>query len=566
MSLELLGSNLREIFVAIHDDNSQELDLVPNGFGTRLYHVSEGWGRLWKWFFNIIELFIGEGFEKEKLQEALEKTHTIFKKEVSSIQEHIKNYNSYLQAIIDGNMVKESYHDVCHSITNWYRETAVFTSLAQRKENEKLSKLFQQHYNMEEFPFSCTYDEQELQKIQKIIDLEGLFQKPLPLFILKKLATAQEITESESQKLQSWIAKINKNDRIDLEIFHEGLRACVDCFSTKQPPADLSILELALADRKCELFDRPDQAHMRWRKSLKSGDNIQCNGKQIKIGDPVGAKFTELDRHIIFTVEDDPQEIIVIGINKAVLSLEYRIMQDKCAGTYFPNYIDVDAQGICARVERLKRSLDRVVWVGSDSLDPTDKNTAEPIANLMKYWIKNKITLQDMSLKNFMFSNDDILKYAKINFPVDIDYIALEDFVLACSKGNLAIFLYLVKNSTLNLQTYRQLYTCMMQHALNNEEKKAEEAASILRIDDPKIFIRANQLYNEVRLLKEKCCSTIFENFIVNDRDLLSTTVNKNIKDFHLKTHSGGIIWHSAEQAVIDSTTEAMKLTPRSDQ
>src|ERR1700733_4789961 len=428
MELELLGSNFREIFVATHDD-SQKIDLVANGFGTRLYHASEGWGRFWKWFFNIVKIFVGEDFEKQKLHEAMEKTHRVFKEELSSIEEHIKTYNSCLQEIINGTDLKEEgYHDARHSIANLYREITTFTSFANDKENEKLSKLFKQYYNTEDgSPFSCTYDENELQKIQEIIALEGLFQKPLPLFLLKKLATGHEITESESQKLQSWIVKINKNDALDLEIFHAGLIACVDYFSTEQQPANLLTLELALANRKCEIFDRVDQEHIEWRESLKKGDVIQCNANKIKLGDPLNVKFTETDRHIIFTVEGDSQKVVVIGMNKVILALEQRVMEERCAGSCFVAYKDVDAQGTCALVERLKKPLDKVTWISTDCLDPIDKNTARPIANLMKYWIKNKITLQDMLLKNFMFSDDEVLKYAKINFPVEIDYVALED-------------------------------------------------------------------------------------------------------------------------------------------
>lgn len=566
MGLDLLGSNFREIFLAIHDENSQKVDLVPNVFGTRVYHASEGWGRVWRWVFDIAKFFFGEDFEKQKLHEVMEKTQEVFKKELNSIKENIKRYDCYLQEIINGTDVKaEDYHDTRHSIANWYRETTTFTSLAKNKENEKLSKIFQQHYDEKEaYPFSCTYDEDELHKIQKVIDLEGLFQKPLPLTLLKKLATGQEINESESQKLQSWINKINKNDSLDLEVFHAGLSACVDYFSTEQEPADLLTLELALANRKCQIFDRADPEHLKWRNSLKTGDTIQCNGKSIKLGDPLGLKFTELDRHTIFTVEGDINEVVVIGMNKAVLAIEQRIMEEKCAGSCFVKYIDVDSKGICARVERLKKSLDKVAWTENDCLDQANNNTARPIANLMKYWIVNKITLQDMQLKHFIFSKDDVLKYAKINFPVDIDYIALEDFAISCSKGNLAVFSYLMEKSTLNSQLHQQLYTRMVYHASKGEEKKADDVASILQIDDPKISNRANDLYNSVKILKEKCCSTIFENFNVNDKDLLLANVSKEIIHFYSSTYSGGIIWPCAQEEVIKKVTTSMKLESRS--
>src|SRR3984885_11525781 len=104
----------------------------------------------------------------------------------------------------------------------------------------------------------------------------------------------------------------------------------------------------------------------------------------------------------------------------------------------------------------------------------------------------------------------------------------------------------------------------MVQYAIKGEEKKAETVASLLDIDDPKISDRANQLYNSVKALKERCCDTIFEHFDVYNKNLLLTTVNKYISDFHLKTHSGGIIWHSAQEDIIDSVTAAMKLERRS--
>lgn len=525
-------------------------------------------GKAWTWILDIFCFFLGDDYKTNLLKETLQKTQTVFKEKSTAIQGHIDKYKEYLRAAMDGSEIKEEdYHEARKSISDWNLNASPFALLVQEKNNGKLTELLKDNYQLEnaEEPFAFKKQDFSTENLQKIIDLEGYLQGPLPLNLLKKLATDIKLEEGEEKSLKRWIKKINKTSELEAEFFHNSLAAFIEYISATIQDSNLMALELALSNYGCTIFERSSPAYEKYRDELKTEETIHCNGTEIKLGDKLQFNFTDVDRHIVFTVADNPAEVIVFGINTTIVAIEWKRIQMQGCGTFFPECIDIDEEKGFARVERCIKSIDRIEWRSSETeLLHDDKCNAKPIAALMKYWIDNKISLQNMDPKNFWFGRDNVLKFIKMTFPENIDFIALEDFAINCSKDNVAVFKYLCEQSTLLEQHHFKLYKTMIHNALTKQEKDANKVAALLQIDNTKICKRAQKLHDKIKSLKNDCCTTISKNYSV-DTEVLPKKVIKAINSFYKETNSWCVVWPDLKQIIIDRIVNDLQLVEKSD-
>ncbi|MFQ5729956.1 MAG: hypothetical protein ACE5GN_06315 [Waddliaceae bacterium] len=570
MSLNALGSNLREIYDTVNDSKNVTAELVPNPFGTRVYNTSKGWGRLWRWFFKITDTLFGKSFKLRKLRQAMLKTQKIFREHLPSIRKNIKTYQTYLQKKSAGYPVEEkNFHKARRSITTWNHATVPFLEFVRNGGNEKLSKLFKTYYpsNSGKSPFLCDQEMGPLKELQKIINLEGYLHEPLPLPILEKLATGKIITDSDKKALALWIDKLHKlKAKIHIGPFHDAMAALVNHLATLQypEPPSLASLELALVDHRLTLFRQKDPKHIKWRNTLQPGDHLTCNGKEILLGEPIGKKFFDKDNNLVFGIKDNPDKVVYIGINRAVLGLKEKISKENSGGIPNARFLEIDKEGRFALMERLQEPLERYPWkTNANWLHHEDRDIATPLANLVKWMVQNKVTPQNFSPKHLMFDTKGRLRYAKICIPGNFDYTVLEDFLFACANGNRTVFCSLMSDSYLHVHPYQKFYEKMLKHALEGNKKKAATVAALDKISDPKIVDRGEALHQEVLKLKESCCRKIYEKFRVSDTETLVKTVKEEIFGFYYHTHASGILWPTIEEEVIASVVRAMKLQSR---
>ncbi|NGX42445.1 MAG: hypothetical protein K940chlam7_00725 [Chlamydiae bacterium] len=554
MSLSDLRDNLQEIYSAAHDPRNIDLVIVPNLFGTRVYHTSRGWGRLWRWLFNLISPFVGEDFKLKKLRQAMQKTERTFQEHLIHIQDHIKTYQGYLQKkSTDDSLDENDFHTSRDAITEWNDATTIFLKALQGDKKEKITEFFDKYgtWTLENWGQNFELHQQ----MQKIIDLEGHLHEPLPLSIMVKLATLNELEKEEKRTLDNWVSKLKKLEtKIKIGPFHDALRAIVYSSSDKELDAvNLANLEFILS-KELLLFQHEDPEHVKWRSSLKKGGSVDCNGNKIILGEQLGRKLSGVDNDIFFSIQDDPENVVRIGKNRAILGLEKRFSEFYKSGARSAEFLEIDDEGRCAIVERLQDP------VAQDE----PEEIARPIAGAVKWMVQENGTPRNLSPTQFMFNKEKQLRSVKLRLLGNFDYIALEKFIYACAKEDRNIFHYMMTQSDLYSHHYRKFYRKMLKNGLKGRDKTADVVAIFFKeITDPKIIESAQALYDEAKKLKNSCCQKIKKHSDVSDETLLASNVRDAIVECYDSAGTGSILWPTTEQDVIAFVTKTMKLQPK---
>jgi len=204
--IALLQCNLREIYAA-----SQRYDkkpLVPNLFGTRLYSKNFlGWGRLWKWFFDLLEIFGNTSFKEKKIKQALRLTHTIFFQELDRASKSAKRYENYLKGESKGSISPER-----RVLFKWEKATKTFLHAFKKETFSKLNAIVYSELPKDPLknPFSSPEQEILVNKMCAVVALEGYFRERLPLEVLKKVALKSPLSFWENKTFSRFSKKIEK--------------------------------------------------------------------------------------------------------------------------------------------------------------------------------------------------------------------------------------------------------------------------------------------------------------------------------------------------------------------
>lgn len=85
------------MYHALHSPEQRSLNLVANYSGTRIYDSRVGWGRLWRIFYAISDRIGKQDWRFDRMKSAILYTHELFHKQLPFVQEHVSNYEHYLQ-------------------------------------------------------------------------------------------------------------------------------------------------------------------------------------------------------------------------------------------------------------------------------------------------------------------------------------------------------------------------------------------------------------------------------------------------------------------------------------
>ena len=561
IQLETLKGNLQEIYHAINTASTSQVNLVANVCGTRLYNASQGWGRLWRWFYIVTEVFLGKGLRLANVKKALMRTHLLFQKNLQEIRYHASQYQAYLKKTMQGYSTNESeFFQTRQCITRWNQTTRPFVKMAVDSRKEVINKLFKvcfKQLSITEQPFSFfSYPEfDKLGQFQKIIDLEGMTNGPLPLELFEKICKNKKLSDSDFKDLDKWIKKINTLP--SSRHLHQALQGFVNTINVPQSgenfeKADLIRLELMLEERGCKLFRQDDPKHLKWRDSLKKGFKLNLNEKEIVLGDPVGKKILGIDQFLHFSINDMPHLLVITGNNESVLGMKkHKHLPENGYGVEPIQILDIFDHGRWALVEKLE-PLTTHYWTSTNySLSSQDELFLRPLLNLLKWLIQQQQTPDYFSLKYLMMNSQNQLRALRPTSKKEFNFNALEDFVLQCAAGNLKVYQHLMEKSGLYAHMTTKFYHEVMANVLKNNPTPPEDLAGIYNIEDPRIVDRANKLSQEVLLLKQKCCLKILENRPEKDPKNVEQSVDRVILKCHLTNKSSGIIWPTLFENVI---------------
>jgi hypothetical protein len=561
----ILKSNFQEIYHAVHSSTHNNLDLVANLTATHIYDASRGWGRLWKWFYRSTEWLLGKNLRFDRLKQAISKTHSLFQQQLPLIRKHLDAYETYMKKNSGGYAVNERHvFSARQAITQWNDSTLTFIKVVQ-KHPIKLHAFFKRCFG-KKLPekkilalFSCpSADLSRLRGFQKLIDLEGFSNGPLPLAIFEKVARGKILKEGDRQELNYWIKKINRSS-CQIRLLHQALQAFIAEIenhnaNSREEKADLTRLQMTLEENGCLLFQQEDPIHIRWRKRLKEGSILELHEKKIILGEPIGKKKIGTDNTLIFSIKELPHLVALIGQNQAILSIKQRRHnRENGYGIEPVPFLEVIDNGRWALVEKLK-PLSSHVWTSTkESLSAEDKKLVSSLVTLLKWLIKQNHTPKNFSAHFLMWDCQNQLKSLRPTSKAEFDFNAMEDFSFQCAAGNLKIFQYLMGNSGLSSHPTAKFYQEIIAQALKGDSTRADDLAGIYQIDDPKVVDRSAKLSQQIVELRNACCLKIQEAQPAMELNEMEKLVNKNILLCHKRSKAAGILWPSLLQEVLAS-------------
>lgn len=538
---ELLGSNLREVFSAVHNDRGVPPLLVANLWGERLYDASHGWGRLWKYFYMVAALLVGEAWQHKILTHALHKTRDIYAKMLPRIKAYCDKYRDYLtQRCIMGPTDNESALEPARfGITDFNDATIGFLKLVQRNDKPLLTQLFREHFHEEMqkglVPFST-----ELVGVcdgyQKLIDLEGDTEGPLPLRRLTQLSWGQPL--DDDRDLTAFIERVNQlvdsesateatlNDEDEFESVvqrvHAAFKSIHKHLSGVTIPGvapSLERMEAALSNKKCKVFTHKDLAHLHWRSKLKPGSQVSCNGKILTLGEQLGKRPVAEDNNLFFRIKSQPNCVLRISINQALLGINYANSEQLAKSLPIPvvKVHEVDTEGRCAILEELFVPATRMKWDATTVvLSDTDTAQLDQFCDLIAKCLKTYYALNTTPLhltpEDVMLDSNGDLKFRKVTQQFMGNFNAKLDFYIKLARGNRVVFNYVMQKSGLAATPEYGFYRQLTEEAMktNAAEMTLAEVQKVARrqqpnpITNPIVIDRALQLYTMVRDRRNK--------------------------------------------------------------
>lgn len=505
-NIQLLLHNFQEIYHAIQSSSSNSLPLVASSSGTYIYNAKYGWGRIWSWYYTIVNILTGHDRRLDSLKKAILKTHAIFLNQIEILRPSLESYGQYLKQLSGGYAVKENdFMSSREAITCWNRATKPFiTSIGtiQHPIHPRLTSLFNYCFEDKKDPsevFSISSISQAA-VFQKIIDLEGYCGAPLPLMVFKKILKEKLINSIDHKEVSRWLKRVDQAS-VSVDILHRGLSAIASQYQFE--PA---ILELFLLEKGCSILMQSDPKQLHWRQQLCTGAVLyeeQNSVDEIKVvlGNEINPSRAKIDCHRVFTISNDPQKVAVIPINRSLLAIEQLQKNDSWLKIETVRYEYISKNGKFALASRL-RPLNSFKWSSAEGImSSEDIPLVEKLTEIVRECIKQNQTPLNFIPKTLMFDDAYNLKTLKPLSKQPFDFNLLEEFVKDCAGGNNIVFQYIMKQSGLSMHSTAKFYKEVVRNAMAGDETSIEDLAAMYRIEDPKVVDRGIALVKEA--LKE---------------------------------------------------------------
>lgn len=499
-----LEHNIREIDHAIRFPSCGTLSLTANFASTRIYDSRYCWGRLWRWFYNILDWITGNDWLQTKLNDALLHTHHLFQKEMTKAQHSLQRYIIYLEESGKGYTVEETpIFPIRHHITAWNTATTSFLKATQQDHlNESIRSLA--NSQLPNPCFTCP-DSSLFQANQNIINVEGTLAGPLPLAIIKKTVRKKPLNSIEQKELAKWIKKINKSD-LNVNALHKALESLHTIYSKSTNLSrsflNLGELELLLENKNCTAFQKEDPKHIEWRQRLEPGSQLIFKDKRLTLGNELHAWGNQHIR--AYTIEEYPKQIALIAQNRVALKLHnFRIQQQVDIGMSAIQLTEISSNGKVALIERLKE-LNAYKWPEQILPPPSEASQClQSLLTLIQRCIQQNMTPLNLPQIHLMINEHGHLKTMT---PIEIgpfDFNALEDFIIKYAAGSSFVQQELMYRSGLFTHQIAKFYRDLVRHTLQGEEISPDELAAIYKIADSKVIDRAALLLKQIKSARD---------------------------------------------------------------
>lgn len=529
---------------------------------------------------------------------SISKVETLYHECLKELLPHLKLFNEYLLLSCNGNTIRLDLEKLRQSkiaICDFYKSTHNLIVLLRKIQNKPETLKSPLRENLEYFStlFKLKMDEDSLAKwvgkYARIIALEGISNKELPYVLLKWFCenfTCEQDAYDNPEKMKELADLLRRFERADsnfkIDYLHKGLNALVlhlrafHRFHPLLPEPSLVSLEDAFhqvsirnikedvenGTRPPEVlnsggvFFENDRAHLEWRASLRPGHKLKLEERVIVLGEQLGRNsFTE-DRYLVFNIEGDEDNLVLIAPNKAVIGLIERYSDPKAE---VPSYQirHVERNGLFAIIERLYPP--RCFWNLENGSGP-DYLSLAPFIEYFKRCIQRNKMLADFRLRDLMFNKKGELRSLTRGTETSLNIKSLDDVFYEIAAGNAEVYLYLLKATGLPTVRVNKFYMAMMRNALSGIKVNFYSSAALDNIVEPDVIDHCAKLSQEAIQLRDELKRVLEQKYVLSDPKRVLTILDESILIAYEKSQAFGRFLPSLKQQIEQMVCSKTKL------
>ena len=601
MPLEIsqLSENLQELFSAVQRTSSNDSPLVSSLFTSKIYDASCGWGRVWRWSYNILSICKCcrlDTLKERRLKEAILKTARTFQEQLPIIQEFTNKYRKYVHDASTSTRITRSeendYTAARKAITLWNDEITPFIKLLER--DARLTNLLQPYFQGIPIGTSAGFNidarlQQDLHQCQQLINYEGHHLKTLPIDLFCKLAWFKKIS-TEIADLQVWVNEHKKVIKgFGGNRYHDIFRSIV-CLAL-HPKADTrpEAVAAAVSRLECDLskhgftpITEPDPEQIQWRDTLHEGSKLFIGTRCFELGTEIQHKEKEekakneapssgpekaslLDKNKIYNIVGQPNAVLVISFNRAVAGIrqfeQKRSAEEGESGIcQLAEYLDLDPEGRFAVVEKIT-PLSHHRWHTAESdtkIHSEDLRICLHINQLIAACLRegNEKTPRHLTTKHIGINTTDQLKCLRFTDDGPFDLNKIERFINDLAPLTHPIYTHLMTASRLTQHRSARFYHDMIGRALESQKnlspdeirKEASLIGACSNIEHGQIIDESVIIFQKMQEIKERHMQLLRKKGDQSPAEI-SKSVEKVIKSIKSSNDPWKLLLLRAEQA-----------------
>lgn len=415
-------------------------------------------------------------------------------------------------------------------------------------------------------------------RAQALVDLEGILEDDIPFVAIAKLSKPEQLSISEKLQVQKWVNRLNeKKHEIDFKTFTESLQEIVSIINIEgHYPTTVENLILQLDGLNCEIIQKEDPDHMKWREALIKGSKIEYKGQTLTLGDELGGDKIEDNQYRIFSLEgpEHANQVIKIAHNRFQLKIEAAKIKDEkwhwgiqpaevvedinaFSDEDVPSVPGLDPDGRFAIVEKLDITLADLKWSStSTQLTSDDLRKALVISNHMYCMQQWQATPDQLNPKHLMIDSQGVLKSTRLLKKNSFNYNALEQFCYLVGKGNTYIIDFLMNVSELIKHKVAKFYRDAVEYTLATGETNLIGSAQPKKFRSAQNEERVEELCKEAKELRLECFKTIKahlrrKNINHGNDEQLKTAIHAKLVELYKASSTPGIICPTIKENVI---------------
>jgi hypothetical protein len=517
-NFSLLGANLSKIY----ESECSKDPLVAFPGSLTLHKKNSLLGGFGSYIYKIVDIFTDKGspgqenYTAQYLLPKIRKIHVVWQTASLEMQHLGKEYLSALAQEAPSAAVRSLR---CQILS--IADALVFLDVDSfdSRYAQKISVIQQFFSKVASLPFITAEVQEKLElffESHALVFLEGTLQKPLPLNSFSLLLSGKEVDKCTN--LTEWIIAVIRNQNtLTVGKLHQAMRGSIrtlfpDLDSKSEAFCNLVYrLEWELYKRGLHIFQKHDEAYLRWR------DTLACSLQgDLRIGAKIDFPSSHALDVVFFEIEGDDSQALLCGNSPVQIGLWKVACEELAFGIQPLECTFKDPLGRFWIIKRVEIFLHDIKWSSPPLLEASiEKYYLQELVKVIKGLLRSQEGIPDFQnperqvqfcfvkghkLRVFPMLQQKASSGGSIEGPL---FHELEAFCINLAKGNRYLLFSLMQRSGLASCHYAAVYTSIIRRQLlpswwekllDGPKLRIAEEAALENIVDTEFVARAEAL------------------------------------------------------------------------